>query len=84
MKPKPLLAQTIGEFCKMVRLRQEMTQDEFADYLEVSKPRVSQVENDISDIPLEYLRSIEAFLTDDEFEFVLELCKRAIAEKIRG
>lgn len=84
MKYKPVLAQTIGEFCKLVRLREKMTQDEFAAYLEVSKPRISQVENDISDIPLEYLRSIENFLTDDEFEFVLELCKQTIADRIRG
>lgn len=75
-KIKPTDAKTIGEFCAIVRRRENITQEVMAEHLDVARNTVTRTEMGMIERPYNYLRFIMRYLSDKEIAHMLDLLRQ--------
>ena len=80
----PRTMKTIGDLCKLIRTRHDMTQREWAKRLKITQGYVGQVEANFNRYPIEYLKSLRPYMTRDDRRTALEIMKKSLEQEIDG
>jgi DNA-binding XRE family transcriptional regulator len=75
-KTKPTEAKTLGEFCAIVRRREELTQEHIAESIGVARNTVTRTEMGMIERPYNYLRFIMRYLSDKEMAHMMDLLRQ--------
>lgn len=70
---EPTEAETIAEFCRLIREREGKSTREWADELGLVFTYISKIERGDNSQPLEYLKKLKKKLTRRELDYVLDL-----------
>lgn len=63
-------ADSIPEFCLLVREKRGLSTRDFADEIGVSFTTVSRVERGLVELPFSYVKKLRPYLSVDEWEFI--------------
>ena len=75
MDINPLKAKTLGEFCSLMRQRENITQEDLAKMIGVTRNTVNRTEMGMVERPYQHLRFLKRWMNEAELVHLLDLLR---------